>query len=1059
MKNCAMGYIGMCNGVEERLFQIAYKKLKSSIYFDKTNLPLRDAIVKFETEADPELSGIDDRLNKIFRSFNGTQEEWDDYCTTIINSIKCVALPKKLKEKDSKDNNLILNFDASDKIIIEEAQYFIRMNVEGHILGIIWLLLLGWKLDEKLENCYGNRIKKTLLNEFTEEPTFSPYLFEPYFEKYESWRDSALEIAKQRMSANDDVLIATLDFKRFYYSLDITEVFMKRLLNECDIKNGTYDKDAYERINNFVYRVIAKYAEKYHQLVPEESGNVLPIGFLPSNIIANYCLKYFDEGLVNGWNPVYYGRYVDDILIVESIPHNSEIAHMAEKGELTNEKLFSYFLIQEGKWKGYKDKEKGIALFEEETKGDEPQYRVIDSFVKSNKEGSDFLGSKTKIIVSERKTKFFYFRSDQSTALLECFKNNISKNKSEFRRMPEDESVFQKDDYSEIFDLKQESVNKLREVESINVNKYQLSKYLGKYQRICGLVQDRKETQFIKDIRKIVNSGTLISNYSLWEKIMTTLVVNESIDALIEFGNEIEETIKKVTFRPKLNPNEFLLGDGLYEKTTSSMRKELKHFWVSGLCRSLSLIIGDLSKMETNYELSKKELDFISEYKNSYRDLAKKYFASRMSDKTMCAILPDAIIHSMGGSLKKEVKCFSMDSVRDLLKKNFDIKKMKGKYKYYPYMVNMYDLSLLCQLSKIKTHSPKKPAVMTEKDLKQLNQLYSELNYGIQNNDIKNLVPIEEYDDKNNKFKTVKIGEKKYEKITVAISSIRMVDEKIYMRLASGNLDRSIERYQKISRLVNDAIYQKADMLILPEACVPFEWLSTIARTCNKNKLAVIAGVEPMCIDGNVYNYTAVILPFEYKENTCSQIFFHLKNHYAPEEIRQIEGYRLKAIQASTLSAPHYELYCWNDFWFTVYCCYEMASITDRALFQSYADAIIAVEWNHDVNYYSNIIESLSRDIHCYCIQVNSSDFGDSRITLPQKTEKKDLIRTKGGKDPVVLSDSISIKQLREFQIKEYELQKEDNHFKPTPPQFKKEVVMKKIKGELFSEELLKELS
>ena len=70
-----------------------------------------------------------------------------------------------------------------------------------------------------------------------------------------------------------------------------------------------------------------------------------------------------------------------------------------------------------------------------------------------------------------------------------------------------------------------------------------------------------------------------------------------------------------------------------------------------------------------------------------------------------------------------------------------------------------------------------------------------------------------------------------------------------------------------------------------------------------------------------------------------------------------------------------------------------MASITDRALFQSYADAIIAVEWNHDVNYYSNIIESLSRDIHCYCIQVNSSDYGDSRITLPQKTEKKDLIR------------------------------------------------------------------
>lgn len=97
---------------------------------------------------------------------------------------------------------------------------------------------------------------------------------------------------------------------------------------------------------------------------------------------------------------------------------------------------------------------------------------------------------------------------------------------------------------------------------------------------------------------------------------------------------------------------------------------------------------------------------------------------------------------------------------------------------------------------------------------------------------------------------------------------------------------------------------------------------------------------------------------------------------------------------------------------------------------------------------YSNILESLSRDIHCYCVQVNSSDYGDSRITKPSKTEDKDIMRTKGGINSTILVDEIDVSQIRDFQLKEYNLQAYDKKFKPTPPGFKPDVVMKKIKGE-----------
>ena len=168
-----------------------------------------------------------------------------------------------------------------------------------------------------------------------------------------------------------------------------------------------------------------------------------------------------------------------------------------------------------------------------------------------------------------------------------------------------------------------------------------------------------------------------------------------------------------------------------------------------------------------------------------------------------------------------------------------------------------------------------------------------------------------------------------------------------------------------------------------------------------------------------------------------------MKNHYAPSEIEKIEGYRLKAVEGK-----NYELYKWNDCFFAVYCCYELTSILDRSAFQSYADMIVAVEWNRDVKYYSNILESLSRDLHCYCIQVNSSEYGDSRITKPSKSEEKDIIRTKGGINSSILVDDINIAELRNFQLKEYSLQQKDTRFKVTPPNFDKDIVMKKIKGE-----------
>jgi len=288
--------------IDYKIVEQAYKKLKSSVYFDKTQLILRNSIVEYETEDD-----IDNRLEMIYESLldeNAFAELNDE----ILQSIKVSSFPKKLVNNEQ---SIIMN-TVSPTNVVEELQHFIDMSVEGHVLGVLWIMLIGYRIDKNIyEHSYGNRIRKNLINELSDKPTYSPYLFEPYFQQYESWRDKAMSEAEHHMTMNQDVVIITMDFKRYYYSIDADKNVFKSLFDEAfpekDEQFFIQNKILLERLNNFVFSVIQKYASLF---VDYDNRRILPIGFLPSNIIGNWCLNKFDKAIIEGWNPVYYGRYV-----------------------------------------------------------------------------------------------------------------------------------------------------------------------------------------------------------------------------------------------------------------------------------------------------------------------------------------------------------------------------------------------------------------------------------------------------------------------------------------------------------------------------------------------------------------------------------------------------------------------------------------------------------------------------------------------------------------------------------------------------------------------------
>lgn len=162
--------------INANLVEKAYKKLKSSVYFDKTQLILRNDIVNFEKNHD----NLDVYLRSIFDALVD-DNKFDKLQNEVLDSISVSSFPKKLQNGDRS----IISNSSLKKNKIVDLQHFINMRVEGHILGVLWIMLIGYQMDKEVyEHSYGNRIRKNLINEFSDNPTYSPYLFEPYFVQY-----------------------------------------------------------------------------------------------------------------------------------------------------------------------------------------------------------------------------------------------------------------------------------------------------------------------------------------------------------------------------------------------------------------------------------------------------------------------------------------------------------------------------------------------------------------------------------------------------------------------------------------------------------------------------------------------------------------------------------------------------------------------------------------------------------------------------------------------------------------------------------------------------------
>lgn len=1017
----------------------AYQKFKSSIYYDtsNTNIFLRERLALFEVDQnsvmfEDALDRIERQLNNLYVAINGQDNK---FFSSLIKNISFHCLPKNINPDNEYASNIIVNNRTSKNYFIDKVTYFIDAPIELHILSVLWLMKIGYKLDAVLgENCYGNRLS-LVDNEKRIKDGLS--LFIPYHNQYKKWRDDALDLAKSDLTKNHNIAILNLDIKDYYNSVRI---------KVNDINSLTKSRsDGIKYINKIFIEIHERYRNIFTQrnIIEPTSISVkeliLPIGFPSSSVLANWYLSSFDSEIEYSNDISYYGRYVDDILIVLRVTSFKKIQEQNNPFRFIIENYFSNLF-------DYPDKNNS-----------DDTIRLIDF---------------KNLFIQQNKVFLYLFDHRESISTLDKLKEDMLERSSEYRDFPTE-------DYADKFDklayelIYSDSFAKPRTLKDYKENRYGLTLYLTK--RIFMELNEESKTD--EDINKLIRffkGYNALEFYRLWEKVFTLLIVKNDIKSLTRFYNNCVDLILNTEISEEskaLNKVNIKIELIKYFKISFELSLALNPVLLWELNSKIKNINEKIYDV-LSFELEKNKIDFENYYHHFYRgsNLIRHHYVS-------FSLLNYTNLANDDPNLSLVTKKFPfLNSLPDILD-GILLKINKVFELYSPRQIKFYEACLLAFYESINTESLQlkidkldyvnvNPIVTFDDEedahlLERAFDIYYSINFS-------SYIHKPDKDDLRDKIYKRKLFRKSrvkrnrisipnapspIEKLKIAVASMQVNDNDILNNIKGRQRLKGRDKvYSKLINYVMD-MDDPADLFILPEHSVIDLSILKFGYFSSHSQIGVVFGLEHLFVNKIAFNFIITILPFEVNGNKDAVIIPRLKNHYSPFEEDLLIGNHYKI----PIPDPAiYDHFIWRGLYFSNYYCYELADISHRSLFKSKVDFLIASEWNKDINYFSNVIESVTRDIHCYFIQVNTAQFGDSRITSPQKTEIMDLLRLKGGINETILVGEIDIKSLRDFQYVKYSLQKDDRIFsgnkkyKPIPPSYIKDNVKKRINNELF---------
>lgn len=987
---------------------LAYRKAKVDLYYS-SDASLLD-IADYEGRLVENLQSLLDRLN-------GTDDNW------IKNSAflgTWTLVPKSIDWEDRKkfqavngnglifsspqeewEHNCALLSESGDfKPPDAEFRLMAQVSLDFHVVSALWMLKVGHLYDAKLSGCaYGNRLRRKKNKKVN---PLSLGSFSPYLKPFRTWRDNGIEAMRTALAAKKKIVALTADVSAFYHELSPGFMLDQRFSQFLGLEL-TPDQT---KLHHLFIGALQTWAKK----TPLKKG--LPVGLPASAVVANVALIELDRIMEEQVVPLYYGRYVDDIILVMENGANFQS---------TSELWQWLFDRSDKKLSWVKNEEHKQIQFS-------PDYLKIGA-------------GKSRVHFSNRKNKVFMLAGETGMTLVNSIARQIHERASEWRSMPRmprsannvgtDLVAATQSDGEAADNLRKADVLtmrragfaiKLRDLEAyerdlqpdawkdhrhaffrafvqhvlVLPHYFELAIYLPRVVRLATSCED------FDHLRKIISAlGCIRSTI----EVHCTVSIKSCLPTNVPGSSAVIDRWRDQVFRT--------VGESIIAAFPPKLSNSGENSWQLHMAE----VVPEFSVgFNFSWPASIKEFQ-VQQARLFSHDLAHMPFRFIGLPKEMIAQrgIPARNTVVMLKKPSQILRASIINGISTLA----DWTSLRGSLPFgLLFATRPFNLAELFVLAKDplekSTQSAMKAVVLALRGFT--------LNKKTPYFDTTGVLQIPDG--------------KAQPKYTIAVSSWQ-TRHSSWVASVTRLQDPDLERYARLNRLISSVIAQPkgARYFILPELAMPARWFMRTAQKLQGCGISLITGIEYLH-SGKLYVHNQVWAAMSHDGLGFPSMMIYRQDKQRPalheeQELQRLVGMEMKPANSWTIPP----IIQHGDFRFALLVCSELTNIRYRAALRGKVDALFVPEWNPDTETFNALVESAALDIHAYIIQCNDRQYGDSRIRAPSKESwQRDVLRVKGGVDDYCVSGVIDIHALREFQSSH---RSPVGPFKPTPDGFK----------------------
>lgn len=979
---------------------LAYRKAKVDLYY--SSHASLGAIADYE-------EALYDNLIALLAMIQSDDESWVTRpeligSWTLATKSVDVSCLKQYREQNS--NGLIFSSPAeewayacgclSEDGNLQKPQAEFRVmaqcSLDFHVLSALWLLEVGHLFDGKLTGCaYGNRLRRTQDGKHINELSLGS--FKPYLQPFSEWRDKGIKAMSTALESDKKIVALTADVSSFYHELNPS--FMLDPAFITGVLRLELDKE-----QSKLHRLFIHALQAWAEATPLRKG--LPVGLPASAVVANVALVELDRIIEQEVVPLYYGRYVDDILLV--MENGADFRSTVE--------LWEWLFARSRGMLNWMEAE------EKKSIGFQPNY-LRDSWIR-------FANDKNKV---------FILAGEPGKTLVASIVHQIHERASEWRAMPRLPRVAShvSTDLLAATQSDGEVADNLRKTDALTMRRAGFAIKLRDFEAyerdlLPDAWRDHRQTFFRAFVQHVLVLPQFFDLAVYLPRVIRLATACEDFEDLRKILNGLKQLCEQLQEHCGLSIKACAM-DHLppASELVACWKKQVYATVRESICAAFPPRLSKDGKAAWQAHMADYQPvldDDKSLSLKNFQALQARLFSFDLAHMPFRFIgLPKEMVAQRGIPAKKSVtNCPNASDLlpntvldgNQLLIKWIGLKGMPHGLLFATRPYSLPELFILNKTIYEASEQTTLQAVVLAVRGFQLDEAAPKL-------------------DKHGVLQIPNGQPQRYYGIAVASWKTQMTSwTASVMRLP----DPDVERYGRLCRLLDGVIAQPqhSRYLMLPELALPAHWFIRIARKLQGRGISLISGIEYLHANkARVRNQVWVALSHDSLGFPSLMIYRQDKQRPAlheGQELKRLNGLELKPDKEWKIPP----ILQHGDLRFALLICSELTNISYRAALRGKVDALFVPEWNQDTETFNALIESAALDMHAYIIQCNDRQYGDSRIRAPYKESwQRDLLRVKGGITDYCVIGQIDVKELRQFQSSHSSSCKP---FKPVPDGF-----------------------